>query len=50
MVMALSLLVHSPSERKLSMKKKGVTTPHQAGKATDTPTTRGVFRIFEYFP
>lgn len=49
MIMTLALLVYALAERKLrtQLQETGQSIPNQTGKATQTPTMRWVFQIFE---
>ena len=49
MVMGLALLAYALAERqlRLRLKQENVTIPSQTGKATQTPTMRWVFQMFE---
>ena len=49
MIMTLALLIYALAERKLrtQLQETGQSIPNQTGKATQTPTMRWVFQIFE---
>ncbi len=49
MIMVLALLVYSLAERKLRLRlaEEGQCVPNQVGKATQTPTMRWIFQVFE---
>ena len=49
MIMTLALLVYALAERKLrtQLQETGQSIPNQTGKATQMPTMRWVFQIFE---
>ncbi len=48
MVMGLSLLIYSLTERKLrkALQNQNLTIPNQAGKPTNNPTIRWVYQLF----
>ena len=49
MIMVLALLIYALAERKLRLRlaETGQSVPNQVGKATQAPTMRWIFQVFE---